>query len=542
MDLRPRRSRRPALWLVPPVGSDAGRHALVGTGSLRVGRCPSSDIVLAHPSVSREHAVLEWIESIEGGSWRIGDRGSASGTWVNDVALPAGSTLPLRPGDRVRFGPVRFDLAGAPTDEAATIVLGAGASAPDDVITPVAPASLEASHLDAVLAAGAAIHAATDERGVAEAAVQAIADASGFSDIAFLHATPEPGAPGDGAPVVWRTAAGHRPAVGRAVLVRARNGPVSIMAPADAGDMRGTMIRHRLARVVCVPVALGDRLFGFLWLSDAGRPRGATEPVAAMARAIASTAALALANLERLRTTERLEAEHRAMFDGTMQALIATIDAKDPYTRGHSARVAEFAHLVATRAGLAAADCERARLCGLVHDIGKIGVPEAVLRKPGKLTDAEFATIAEHPVTGHDILRGIPQMADVLPGVLHHHERFDGRGYPHRLAGEQIPMIGRVIAVADAIDAMTTSRTYRSARPMAAAVEEVVRSAGSHFDPMLARAVGSMDLRELQAIVGLHVFGPGLPGGATLDAAWAAARMVAIPAGADQPGAMRRTA
>jgi HD-GYP domain-containing protein (c-di-GMP phosphodiesterase class II) len=197
---------------------------------------------------------------------------------------------------------------------------------------------------------------------------------------------------------------------------------------------------------------------------------------------------------------------------------------------------------VATRAGLAAADCERARLCGLVHDIGKIGVPEAVLRKPGKLTDAEFATIAEHPVTGHDILRGIPQMADVLPGVLHHHERFDGRGYPHRLAGEQIPMIGRVIAVADAIDAMTTSRTYRSARPMAAAVEEVVRSAGSHFDPMLARAVGSMDLRELQAIVGLHVFGPGLPGGATLDAAWAAARMVAIPAGADQPGAMRRTA
>ena len=543
MDLRPRRSRRPALWLVPPVGTDAARHAIAGSGPLRVGRCPSSDIVLADPAVSREHAVLEWVESIEGGCWRIGDRGSASGTWVNDVALPAGSTLPLRPGDRVRFGPVRFDLAGAPADEAATIVLGIGGAAePEERITPLAPASLEASHLDAVLAAGAAIHEATDERGVAAAAVQAIAGASGFSDIAFLHATTEAGAPGDGAAVSWRTASGQRPAVGRAVLMRARGGAVSITAPSDAGDMQGTMIRNRLARVVCVPVALGDRLFGFLWLSDAGRSCGAAEPVAAMARAIASTAALALANLERLRTTERLEAEHRAMFDGTMQALIATIDAKDPYTRGHSARVAEFAHLVASRAGLAAADGERARLCGLVHDIGKIGVPEQVLRKPDKLTDAEFATIAAHPVTGHDILRGIPQMADVLPGVLHHHERFDGRGYPHGLVGERIPMIARVIAVADAIDAMTTSRTYRPARPMAAAVEEVVRSAGSHFDPMLARAVGAMDLRELQAIVGLHVFGPGLPGGATLDAAWAAARLPAAVNASAQPDWLRRTA
>ena len=150
-----------------------------------------------------------------------------------------------------------------------------------------------------------------------------------------------------------------------------------------------------------------------------------------------------------------------------------------------------------------------ARLCGLVHDIGKIGVSEDVLRKPGRLTDEEFRHVAAHPVTGHEILRGIPQMSVVLPGVLHHHERHDGRGYPHGLAGEAIPLLARVVAVADAIDAMTTSRTYRPARPMRDAVAEVLRSAGTHFDPVLARVVGAIDLRDLQAIVGLHVFGPG---------------------------------
>ena len=100
-------------------------------------------------------------------------------------------------------------------------------------------------------------------------------------------------------------------------------------------------------------------------------------------------------------------------------------------------------------------------------------------------------------------------MAAVLPGVLHHHERHDGRGYPHGLAGEAIPPLARVVAVADAIDAMTTSRTYRPARPMRDAVAEVLRCAGTHFDPAVARAVGEIDLRELQAIVGLHVFAPG---------------------------------
>jgi hypothetical protein len=442
---------------------------------VRVGRSPGSEILLTDPAVSREHAVLEWMpDSVGGGSWRITDRGSSAGTTVNGVTLRAYQSLPLEAGDRVGIGPLSLDYVRRAPEEHSTVI-GRIEPAGGEHIEPIGAVALEAGHLDAVVAAGAESHAATDEHGIAVAATAAIAAASGFSDVAF---------------------------------VRVRDGAFEVVAA--QGRAAGGV---RLSRVVCVAVELGDRNYGFLYLADGGAFRAPLEPVAALVRAVASVAALAFANLERLRTTTRLEAEHRAMFDGTMQALIASIDAKDPYTRGHSARVAEFAHLIAVAAGMSPADADRARLCGLVHDIGKIGVPESVLRKAGKLDDEEFRQIAQHPVTGHEILRGIPQMADVLPGVLHHHEKWAGGGYPHGIAGDEIPVLGRLIAVADALDAMTTSRTYRSARPMAAAVEEIARCSGTHFDPGFAKVVAELDRRSLQAIVGLHVFAPGsLPG------------------------------
>lgn len=526
------------LWLMPLERQGGMRLiALAGPGPWRIGRSPASDVRVDHPAVSRDHAVVEWGESAVGPSWRVIDQGSASGTWVNDVPLPAGNPMPIRPGDRVRLGPVAFEATARGTWDDATEATRCEPSPP---VHAVDAAGIEARHLDAVLAAGNAIHAALDDASIARAAVEAVVRASGFQDVAFVRSGPQGGHVDV---LAHASAAGNAPRVSRAMLARARDGAITYEAGTGV-DPTNTMVLHRMARVICVPVLLGDRCFGHLWMSDP-RVRGAeVGPVAAVARAVSSTAALAMANLDRLRTTERLEAEHRAMFDGTMQALIASIDAKDPYTRGHSARVSEFAFVVASRAGLPAADCERARLCGLVHDIGKIGVSEEVLRKPGRLTEEEFLHVATHPVVGHEILRGIPQMHDVLPGVLHHHERFDGSGYPHGLAGERIPLVGRVVAVADAIDAMTTSRTYRGARPMSEAVAEVVRCAGTHFDPALAAAVGAMDRRELQAIVGLHVFGPGLPGrDGFLGASAMPVPESARPAtGIDQPAGMRRTA
>jgi HD-GYP domain-containing protein (c-di-GMP phosphodiesterase class II) len=139
-------------------------------------------------------------------------------------------------------------------------------------------------------------------------------------------------------------------------------------------------------------------------------------------------------------------------------------------------------------------------MAGLLHDVGKIGVPEAVLQKPGKLEPEEFEQMKKHPAIGARILADIKQVKDILPGVLHHHERYDGKGYPAGLAGENIPLVGRIICLADCFDAMTSNRTYRKALPLEVALTEIRRCSGTQFDPRLAEAflkTGSEQFREL---------------------------------------------
>jgi HD-GYP domain-containing protein (c-di-GMP phosphodiesterase class II) len=143
----------------------------------------------------------------------------------------------------------------------------------------------------------------------------------------------------------------------------------------------------------------------------------------------------------------------------------------------------------------------------MVHDVGKIGVPEAVLCKAGKLTDEEFAAIKKHPEIGHRILRDIPQMEDELDGVLHHHERYDGRGYPYGLKGDRIPLSGRIIAIADTFDAMSSTRSYRSAMPRATVLAELQRSAGTQLDPALVPLFVKLDLGTYDRMVSEHAAG-----------------------------------
>lgn len=206
-----------------------------------------------------------------------------------------------------------------------------------------------------------------------------------------------------------------------------------------------------------------------------------------------------------------LYAEQEAMFLGTLVALTASIDAKDRYTCGHSQRVAHLSHELALACGMNREQADRVRIAGLVHDVGKIGVPEAVLCKAGRLSDEEFAAIKKHPEIGHRILRDIPHMDDVLPGVLHHHERYDGRGYPHGLQSENIPLIGRIIAIADTFDAMSSTRSYRSAMPRPKVLEELQRSAGSQLDPQLVPLFIKLDLSTYDAMVAEHAAGAEQP-------------------------------
>jgi len=173
----------------------------------------------------------------------------------------------------------------------------------------------------------------------------------------------------------------------------------------------------------------------------------------------------------------------------SLLALSLAIESRDPYTRGHSARVTAFALVVAERLGCSLRELEAIRVGGPVHDVGKVGIPDGVLLKPGPLDDEEREVVRTHPRTGAELVRGVPGLEPALPCVLYHHERWDGGGYLAGLTGRQIPLEARVLAVADAFDAMTSTRPYRRALPQAAAIAEVERCAGTQFDPDVSLAL-----------------------------------------------------
>src|ERR1700749_3038948 len=180
---------------------------------------------------------------------------------------------------------------------------------------------------------------------------------------------------------------------------------------------------------------------------------------------------------------------NRELFLGSIRMLAAAIDEKDPYTRGHSGRVAKYSTLIARELGLVDAEIETLRISALLHDVGKIGVEDRVVKKPGALTAEEFALMKQHTVKGANIMRPVSQLKEMLPGIELHHEHMDGRGYPYGLTGPQIPMMARIIGVADTLDAMTTNRPYQSAMDLDYALGKIKGLAGSKFDTVVVNAL-----------------------------------------------------
>ena len=182
------------------------------------------------------------------------------------------------------------------------------------------------------------------------------------------------------------------------------------------------------------------------------------------------------------------EDERRAanLTRGFMLALAKAVDAKDVYTNGHSVRVAKYSREIARRLGKTEKEQDEIFMMGLLHDIGKIGIPGAILNKQGKLTDEEFAKIKEHPAKGYEILRHVTELPTLATGARWHHERIDGRGYPDKLSGTAIPEEARIIAVADAYDAMTSTRSYRAVMPQDKVREQILNGKGTQFDPDFA--------------------------------------------------------
>jgi HAMP domain-containing protein len=199
--------------------------------------------------------------------------------------------------------------------------------------------------------------------------------------------------------------------------------------------------------------------------------------------------------------------ENRELFIGSIRMLAAAIDEKDPYTRGHSGRVAKYSTLIGQELGLSTDELDKLRISALLHDVGKIGVEDRVLKKPGALTPEEFGLMKQHTVKGANIMRPVSQLKEVLPGIELHHEHIDGRGYPYGLSGSQIPLMARIIGVADTLDAMTTNRPYQTAMDLDYAMERIRALAGTKFDPVVVNALeGAVQHGKLRlSAVEVHV-------------------------------------
>ncbi len=237
----------------------------------------------------------------------------------------------------------------------------------------------------------------------------------------------------------------------------------------------------RVRSAIAVPIVYGTTTYGWILAVNSTCPEGFGTVEASLLRTTAQILGVHASNMALLR-------EQREFMFKMVQALVSAIDAKDPYTCGHSARVALIARIIAEEMGLSEEECDQVYMAGLLHDVGKIGVRDSILLKPGRLTEEEFDQIKKHPAVGYRILRHLKKLSFALPGVLYHHERVDGRGYPEGLKGNEIPLIARIIAVADSFDAMASSRPYRQGMPLEKIYAILREGAGTQWDSTVVDA------------------------------------------------------
>lgn len=469
-----------------------------------IGRTESADFQIIDEGVSRTHCLVE----NKGDRVLATDLGSSNGTFVNDQ--PMVSTY-LHDHDKLRMGVViievrlkghvpkrverRTTLSLVKSDEDtaaisrrlvdinATMMM----AAPSEAGTESADLTRAHGALKTLYQVGNAINAEHDLAMLFGNVVDSVLEATGAERVAILVHDPETGA-------IEPAAAKHKGGgqethlkVSRTVVDEVlREGVSAISTDASEDDrFKGgqSIIMQKIRSVMCVPLASKDAILGALYVDTTDARRKFGQEDLELLAAIGAQAGVAI---ERGRLIENLE----SLFTGAIRALVASVEARDLYTRGHSERVTAYSLAISDVLGLPAREREIIELSGLLHDVGKIGVPENVLNKPGKLTDEEFDIIKLHPVQGEEIVRNIHHhyIDEVADSVRHHHERWDGKGYPDGGEADDICMISRILAVADAYDAMTSDRPYRKGFPGEKAVGIIKEVAGSQLDPVMVEA------------------------------------------------------
>ncbi|MBF0502232.1 MAG: HD domain-containing protein [Candidatus Riflebacteria bacterium] len=248
-------------------------------------------------------------------------------------------------------------------------------------------------------------------------------------------------------------------------------------AEAEPGKIRGIVLRNTLV----LPLAARDRILGVIQVANKGKHDIFSPEDLDLLKILSGQIAFVIQNADLFQNLQQ------AYID-TLGALTSAIDAKDSYTHGHSKRVTELSMGLGQEINLGKSDLENLRIASILHDIGKIGIPESILNKPNRLTDEEFQIIKSHPELGVRILKNVEFLGNIVPIILHHHERFDGRGYPDSLKADEIPLAARIITISDSYDAMTSDRPYRKAMELDQACAELLRCKGSQFDPDLTDA------------------------------------------------------
>lgn len=451
-------------FLIPVEG---GEPVPIPPGGLTVGRVADCGLVLHHTSISRRHARL-----VPAGScFLLEDLGSKNGLLVNGIKV--GAPVSLRAGDVILFGDMafRYECSGSQMSETAHYSL--------------TDALRRAGRLGMLLELSKLINSSLILSDVLELVMDSAMKVTGAAR-GLLLTTKEDGSLMFGVsrhiPPEALVQGGQ---ISMSAVERAyRSGKsfVSVDVDSDASlAIQASVIQLGLKSVMCVPLRYRGRVKGVLYVDSLHAARGFTDEDLEILESLADHAAIAMENAE-------LAQENREMFLHTIEALAQAIEKRDPYTGGHTRRVLELSLAIGREMGLGPEEQENVRLAALLHDIGKIGVDDAVLRKAAPLTDEDFLQIRAHPEIGGQILGPVRKLRGAVPGVVMHHEKIDGTGYPLGLKGEQIPLVARIVAVADAYDAMVTDRPYRRGMAPEVALAELRRFAGTQFDAHVVEA------------------------------------------------------
>jgi len=493
-------------------GKEMGRTIAVNSGqSITLGRLKGCDVVVDDEAASRRHCTITARED----AVVVADLQSANGTFVNEKRI---NTVELSKGDKIRIGSTVIELADsmASASEVRKPDAKPGISPSTTSLSIVETRSntlVQRSVDPTKLEFLSQVYKRKDESHLLESAQRYLTTLHKVSDIlsrassvealfdSILSAIIEVSG-GDRAAILMRNKetssvdliavrtkdgkASGEVKVSRSVVNDVLEKGISAFTDDAMADDRyvggESIVRQRIRSVMCAPMRTTEEILGVLYV-DSQMAREFSEAELELLAAVGNQAGIALHRARLMHEVERL-------FFDVMKAIASLIDAKDGYTHKHSERVSAFGVRLAKQLGFDVEGRAVVELSGLLHDVGKIGVPDAILNKPGKLTDEEFTQMKLHPVHGARILSQIQsnKVVSILPGVKYHHERWDGKGYPEGLKGEEIPLLGRVLGVADFLDALSSDRSYRKGLSLDEALNMVKDLEGKAFDPVVVKA------------------------------------------------------